>query len=194
LVNFLDRVSISIEQLTILIRINAFRFTGIDKKTLLWKAHFWINKTPKVPQKQLFQSEVKDFELPVFHSSAIDDAYDQIELLGFALCSPFYLLKHELPKSVMSNDLHNYIDCEVVQYGYLVAIKNTRTARGEPMYFGTFLDQEGQFIDTVHFPPVAAKFKFSGKGVYKIYGKVMDEFGFLSIEVIEMTRMDSAVR
>ncbi|MEO6288013.1 MAG: DNA polymerase III subunit alpha [Dyadobacter sp.] len=194
LVNFLDRVSISIEQLTILIRINAFRFTGIDKKTLLWKAHFWINKTPKVPQKQLFHTEIKDFELPVFHSSAIDDAYDQIELLGFALCSPFYLLKHELPKSVMSNDLHNYIDCEVVQYGYLVAIKNTRTARGEVMYFGTFLDQEGQFIDTVHFPPVAAKFKFSGKGVYKIHGKVMDEFGFLSIEVIEMTRMDSAVR
>jgi DNA-directed DNA polymerase III PolC len=192
--NFLDRVSISIEQITILIRINAFRFAGIDKKTLLWKAHFWINKTPKVPQKQLFHTEVKDFELPVFHSSLIDDAYDQIELLGFPLCSPFQLLKHELPKSVMSKDLHNYIDHEVVQYGYLVAIKNTRTAKGETMQFGTFLDQEGQFIDTVHFPPVAAKFKFTGKGVYKIYGKVFDEFGFLSIEVIEMTRMDSAVR
>jgi len=193
--NFIDRVAISIEQLTILIRIDAFRFTGINKKTLLWKAHFRLSKTPaKVPQKQLFHSDVKDYQLPTFHSSPIDDAYDQIELLGFALCSPFDLLKNALPKSVMSKDLHAYVNREVVQYGYLVAVKNTRTARGETMQFGTFLDQEGQFIDTVHFPQVAAKFNFSVKGVYKIRGIVTEEFGFLTIEVIEITRMDSATR
>ncbi|MHA4742313.1 DNA polymerase III subunit alpha [Dyadobacter sp. MSC1_007] len=193
--DFLDRVSISIEQLTILIRIDAFRFTGIDKKTLLWKAHFRLSKTPvKVPQKQLFHSEVKDFELPVFHSSILDDAYDQIELLGFPLCSPFNLLKSPLPKSVMSRDLHLYVNQEVVQYGYLVAIKNTRTGRGETMQFGTFLDYEGQFIDTVHFPNVAAKFNASVKGVYKICGVVTEEFGFLTLEVLEITRMESAAR
>ncbi len=192
--NFLDRVSISIEQITILIRIDAFRFTGIDKKTLLWKAHFWIHKTSLIPQKQLFNTEVKDFELPVFHSSPIDDAYDQIELLGFPLCSPFDMVKHTLPKSVMSKDLHQFINMHVVQYGYLVAIKNTRTSKGEAMYFGTFLDQCGQFIDTVHFPPVAAQYRFSGKGVYKLCGKVMEEFGFLSLEITEMVRMDSATR
>ena len=193
--NFIDRVAISIEQLTILIRIDAFRFTGINKKTLLWKAHFRLSKTPaKVPQKQLFHTEVKDYQLPTFHSSPIDDAYDQIELLGFALCSPFDLLKNALPKSVMSKDLHAYVNREVVQYGYLVAVKNTRTARGETMQFGTFLDQEGHFIDTVHFPQVAAKFNFSVKGVYKIRGVVTEEFGFLTIEVIEITRMDSATR
>jgi DNA-directed DNA polymerase III PolC len=192
--NFLDRVAISIEQITILIRIDAFRFTGIDKKTLLWKAHFWVNKTPKVPQKQLFSTEVKDFELPIFDSYLIDDAYDQIELLGFPLCSPFSLVKHALPKSVMTRDLHKYTDQNVVLYGYLVATKNTRTAKGETMYFGTFLDQEGQFIDTVHFPPVAAKYKFSTKGIYKIYGKVTEEFEFLTIEVEEIIRMDSVGR
>ena len=190
--NFLDRVAISIEQITILIRIDAFRFTGIDKKTLLWKAHFRINKTQKVPQKQLFTTEVKDFELPSFHSSATQDAYDQIELLGFPLCSPFEMVKHGLPKSIMSKDLHKYINETVIQYGYLITIKNTRTANGDTMYFGTFLDQEGQFIDTVHFAPVAARYKFSGKGVYKITGKVVEEFGFLSVEVSEMIRMDSA--
>lgn len=193
--DFLDRVSISIEQLTILIRIDAFRFTGVDKKTLLWKAHFRLSKTPvKVPQKQLFHSEVKDFELPEFHSSILDDAYDQIELLGFPLCSPFNLLKNPLPKSVMSRDLHLYVNQEVVQYGYLVAIKNTRTGRGESMQFGTFLDYEGQFIDTVHFPAVAAKFNASVKGVYKICGVVTEEFGFLTLEVSEITRMESAAR
>ena len=193
--NFLDRVAISIEQLTILLRIDAFRFTGTDKKTLLWKAHFRLNKKlNKVQQKQLFQTEIKDFELPVFHSSPIDDAYDQIELLGFPLCSPFDLVKHGLPKSVMAKDLDRYVGQDVVQYGYLVAMKNTRTSKGETMQFGTFLDQEGQFIDTVHFPPIASKYKLSGKGVYKICGTVTEEFGFLTVEVFEIVRMDSIIR
>ncbi|PSL28661.1 DNA polymerase III subunit alpha [Dyadobacter jiangsuensis] len=193
--DFLDRVPISIEQLTILIRIDAFRFTGIGKKTLLWKAHFRLSTTPvKVPQKQLFHTEIRDFNLPEFHSSILDDAYDQIELLGFPLCSPFNLLKNPLPKSVMSRDLHNYINQEVVQYGYLVALKNTRTNRGESMQFGTFLDYEGQFIDTVHFPTATAKVNGSVKGVYKIRGVVTEEFGFLTVEVAEITRMESAAR
>jgi len=192
--NFLDRVAISIEQLTILIRIGAFQFTGKDKKTLLWKAHYRINKMPIAPQKQLFQIEVKDFKLPVFDTSPIDDAYDQIELLGFPLCNPFEMVKYDLPKSVMSKDLHYFIDQDVIQYGYLVATKTTRTSKGETMYFGTFLDEEGHFIDTVHFPPVAARYRFAGKGVYKIVGRVMEEFGFLTVEVIEMIRMDSAER
>lgn len=193
--NFLDRVAISIEQLTILIRINAFRFTKIDKKTLLWKAHFRMNKaTNKVPQKQLFQIEIKDFDLPAFETSPTDDAYDQIELLGFPLCSPFDLVKNPMSRSVMSKDLHQYVNQDIIQYGYLVSVKNTRTSKGERMQFGTFLDQEGHFIDTVHFPDVAAKYNFSNKGVYKIYGKVIDEFGFLSVEVTQIVRMELALR
>ncbi|WP_221390735.1 DNA polymerase III subunit alpha [Dyadobacter sp. NIV53] len=193
--NFLDRVAISIEQLTILIRIDGLRFTGFDKKNLLWKAHFRLNKKlNKVQQKQLFQTEVKNFELPVFHTSPVDDAYDQIELLGFPLCSPFELVKHGLPKGIMAKDLHQHVGHDVVQFGYLVTIKNTRTSKGETMQFGTFLDQEGQFIDTVHFPPIAAKYKLSGKGVYKICGTVTEEFGFLTVEVFEIIRMDSALR
>jgi DNA-directed DNA polymerase III PolC len=192
--NFLDRVAISIEQITILIRIDAFRFTGIDKKSLLWKAHFWINKAPITPQKQLFDTPARDFQLPTFANSEVDDAYDQIELLGFPLCSPFDLIKYGLPKSVMSKDLHLFVNQDVVVYGYLVATKNTRTAKGDTMHFGTFLDQEGQFIDTVHFPPITSRNRFSGKGVYKIKGKVNEEFGFLTVEVVELTRMDSSER
>ena len=57
------------------------------------------------------------------------------------------------------------------------------------MYFGTFLDQNGHWIDTVHFPPVAAKYPFRGKGIYRITGKVVSEFDFLSIEVTMQERM-----
>jgi DNA polymerase-3 subunit alpha len=57
------------------------------------------------------------------------------------------------------------------------------------MYFGTFLDRDGDFIDTVHFPPVATKFPFRGKGVYKITGKVLVEFDCTNIEVISMYKL-----
>ena len=43
--DFIDRVPISIEQISILIKINAFRFTGINKRELLWEAHLKISKT-----------------------------------------------------------------------------------------------------------------------------------------------------
>ena len=54
------------------------------------------------------------------------------------------------------------------------------------MLFGTFLDHDGDFIDTVHFPPVAAKFPFRGKGIYNITGRVLVEFDCVNIEVISM--------
>jgi DNA polymerase-3 subunit alpha len=57
------------------------------------------------------------------------------------------------------------------------------------MHFGTFLDYEGYFIDTVHFPPVATNFPFRGKGVYQITGKILEEFDCVNIEVISMYKL-----
>ena len=71
----------------------------------------------------------------------------------------------------------------------MVTLKNTGTSKGDRMYFGTFLDQNGHWIDTVHFPPVAGKYPFRGKGIYRITGKVVCEFDFLSIEVIKQERL-----
>ena len=42
--DFIDRVPISIEQIAILIKINAFQFTGRNKRELLWEAYMKINK------------------------------------------------------------------------------------------------------------------------------------------------------
>lgn len=58
------------------------------------------------------------------------------------------------------------------------------------MYFGTFLDRKGDYLDTVHFPPVARKYPFRGKGVYKLVGKVMEEFDSVSIEISSMKKLD----
>jgi DNA polymerase-3 subunit alpha len=57
------------------------------------------------------------------------------------------------------------------------------------MYFGTFLDRDGNYIDTVHFPPAARKYPFRGRGVYKLIGKVMEEFDSISIEIDSMEKL-----
>jgi DNA polymerase-3 subunit alpha len=54
------------------------------------------------------------------------------------------------------------------------------------MYFGTFIDREGNAIDTVHFPPVASRFPFRGKGVYLLQGTITEDFGVLQLEIQQM--------
>lgn len=96
---FLKRVPMGLEQAIILIRIGALRFTGRSKKELLWEAHlFFHGKEKHRPTLgQLFaQEEEQEYgdalampPLPEDHY--LEDAYDQIELLGFPLESPFAL-------------------------------------------------------------------------------------------------------
>jgi DNA polymerase-3 subunit alpha len=71
-----------------------------------------------------------------------------------------------------------------------VTVKNTKTTNGKLMQFGTFVDREGGWIDTVHFPPVVSRMPFRGKGCYLIAGKVVEEFGYATIEVGSMQRLD----
>ena len=59
------------------------------------------------------------------------------------------------------------------------------------MNFGVFLDLDGKWIDTVHFPQVAAKYPFRGPGCYLITGTVTEEFGFIAIETQKMERLDN---
>lgn len=56
------------------------------------------------------------------------------------------------------------------------------------MFFATLLNQQDQFFDAVLSPPVAEKDMFRGRGIYRFYGKVISEFGFLSIEVIKLQK------
>ncbi len=190
MIDFIDRVHLSLEQLSILIRIDAFRFTGKSKRTLLWEASIYMMGAEKQPTTQsLFKREVKQFVIPQLHITEMENAFDQMELLGFPLCSPFLLVAEELKNNLLAKDMSRYLNKEMLIYGYLVTVKNTATSKGEGMNFGTFLDREGAFIDTVHFPQVAAQYPFRGRGVYGIYGKVVEEFGFLTIEVMKMKRI-----
>ncbi len=187
---FLKRVSISLEQLSLLIRIGAFRFTGQTKKELLWEAHFQLGNTKKSnPVKMLFNPETKRFELPPLSYHKLEDAFDEIELLGFPLCNPFDLLKEQPDQEVFVQDMKQHQNKIIQMVGYLVHIKRTTTKHGKRMYFGTFLDRKGFFLDTTHFPGINEKHPFRGKGIYQITGKVVEEFGYFSLEVTGLRKL-----
>lgn len=245
----LDRIPISMDQLVILIRINAFRFTGKDKRTLLWEVHFKWNKESQkdIPMADLFRVRPKEFEIPALENSWQEDAFDQMELLGFSIYSPFRLLLEEemsqafLTKTksqgftvspfsekhhsevvesritkttdvvkiersrdgcqntsqeilqniplVFAKDLPKYKGKEVWIMGHYIHAKRTTTSGGKPMFFGTFLDEKGDWLDTVHFPEVAKKYRFRGAGVYKVKGKVTVEYEALIVETSYMEKM-----
>lgn len=190
--DFIDRVSISIEQLSILLKIDAFRFTQTDKHHLLWKAHFKLNASkPVATQEKLFNTAHRDFELPQFQYSALIEAFDQMELLGFPLCSHFKLLKNPIEKSVRAKDLKNYVGKEILIYGALITAKKTGTSNGKYMYFGTFFDAEGDVFDTVQFPATAEKYPLRSKGIYKCYGRVNNELDYISISIQWLQRQDT---
>jgi hypothetical protein len=89
----------------------------------------------------------------------------------------------------MAREMMNSLGRKVRMLGLLVTIKYVRTVRKEWMHFGTFIDFEGQFFDTVHFPRAVEKYPFGGEGVYLVMGKIVEEFGFPSLEVEKMAKM-----
>ncbi|KAB1070017.1 DNA polymerase III subunit alpha [Tamlana haliotis] len=185
--DFITRVPLAIEQVSILIKIDGFRFTGVNKRELLWEAHLKIRKVVIENRAvSLFQTEKIHYKMPALSSTLLENTFEELELLGFPLCSPFKLLEQPPNTVFLASDLLSFIGKTVTVSGYLVTTKYTVTKNQKVMYFGTFLDRKGHFIDTVHFPPVARQFPFRGKGVYTLTGKALEEFGCVHIEVSSM--------
>ncbi len=189
--DFINRVKISLEQIKILVRVGALRFIGLSKKELLWQVHFILGAgVPKIRKNSLFEVPMKQWALPPLYHDLREDAFDEMDLLGFPLCNPFELLDRTYTEGILNRQLADYLNQTVTMYGYLVAIKNTGTSKGQKMNFGTFIDREGQFIDTVHFPPSAARYPFRGRAIYRLVGKVVEEFDFYSLEVDKMEKLN----
>ena len=187
--NFLRRMEVSLEQIRILIRIGALRFTGKDKQRLLWEAMLFLNTTKtKRPAEELFDTEPVEYPLPQLTRHSIEDAFDEIELLGFSLCDPFRLLASASRGDTVARELPRKVEKHVNIVGYVVATKDSMTKTKQVMHFGTFLDCEGHVFDTVHFPDVARKYPFRGRGFYEISGKVTEDFAVTVIEVTQMKK------
>jgi DNA polymerase-3 subunit alpha len=190
LYEFIQRTRLSIETLRLLIRAGAFHELEKDKKKLLWEAHGYVHPLKKTKNdNELFEIEKKKFHLPELYEHELDQSFDEIELLGFPLGSPFRLLKEQPNSNKTAAQLRKFIGKKTEICAYLVTVKHAITVKGERMHFGTFIDTEGPWVDTVHFPPSVKTSPFTGPGCYRIYGKVVEEFDFVSIEVEKMQRL-----
>lgn len=189
--NFLRRIDLGLEQVRLLIRVGAFRFTKKSKQRLLWEAllYFANIKSRSRATTDLFDTEPKEYPLPVLQYNPVDDAFDEIELLGFPLCDPFTLVGTQNFGNTLAHDLLHKTGKQISILGYLITIKNTNTKDGQPMYFGTFYDQKGEVFDTVHFPDIAKKHPFRGRGFYFMEGKVVEDFGVSMIEVSALEKV-----
>lgn len=190
LTDFTERVPVGIEQLRILIKAGAFRFTGKSKKELMWEQLMYTNKVPQYKTKSLFATERKELVLPPLRHNILEDAYDEWEIIGFPISlSRFDMLKTKYRGNTTAKELHSRLGKIVRMVGELVTIKNVHTIKKDWMNFGCFLDINGDFFDTVHFPDSLKAYPFTGYGVYLIEGRVVEEFGFASLEVHKLGRL-----
>ncbi len=190
LADFIERVSPAIEQLNILIRIGAFRFCGKTKKELLWEANFLHRKSVSVSSSGfLFREQAQPFQLPVLVHHPLDDALDEIELLGFPLCNVFELSTEVPGMFFPARELAQNLGKQVSVLGWLVTSKSVNTVTNEAMHFHTFLDSEGDWLDCIFFPATSRYYPVTGKGFYAMKGKVVEEFGVYSVEVCECRKI-----
>jgi len=189
--NFVLRTAASLEQLIILIRCSAFRFTGVGKKELLWEAHLLLSDKKKERGSTfLFENMMAKPVLPKLETHFLEDLYDEIQLFGFCISgSLFDIAKSDYRGNIQVPDLKDYEGKIVRIVGELVTYKHVPTKNGSTMKFGTFLDYDGNFFDTVHFAPSLKKYPLYSTGLYLIEGKVVLDFGCPAIEVIKCGRM-----
>jgi len=190
LADFVSRIRPGLEQLLLMVRVGALRFTGLSKARLLWEAHLLVNRHKPELERTLFDPAPKKYKLPELSAMLIEDAYDEIELLGFPVTmSWFELLQTDFRGEIAAKKMESNIGRKVRMVGHLVTVKNIKTVRKEWMNFGCFIDEEGSFFDTTHFPPSLQRYPFRGSGTYLLLGKIVEEFGFPSMEVEKMAKL-----
>ena len=197
---FKQRVEPGLEQLKILIQIGACRCWKKSRKALMWEAHalYGNNKKPIAQTQKLFLEAPKEYQLPSLEDSWLEIAHDERNLLGFSLCNPFHLMQgapfpHDetLPhlSKIRGKHFANMLKKFVIMEGYLVTVKPTRTVGGKEMNFGTWLDAEGNYFDSIHFPPTVQAYPFHGRGIYRLWGQITEDFGVYNIEVSRMKKI-----
>ncbi|WP_278354366.1 DNA polymerase III subunit alpha [Chryseobacterium gleum] len=188
--NFIRRVPIGIETVQTLIFIGAFRFTGKPKNELLVEARvLLVNFKPKNRGLMLIEEPVQEFKLPELKREQFEDAFDEIELIGFPVsCSPFDLLQSRYRGSVFVKDLLKFHKQQVKMLAYLISRKHVPTKKGT-MYFGTWIDVNGDYFDTAHFPDSLKQYDFQGGGCYLLLGTVEVDFHFPTVTIHKMAKM-----
>jgi DNA polymerase-3 subunit alpha/error-prone DNA polymerase len=188
--DFINRVPTGLESIQTLIFIGAFRGTNKTKSHLIVEARMLLtNHKPEHHGPLLLQEPTKEFKFPVMERSALEDAFDELELLGFPVSSsPFELLQTTFKSHVVARNLNDYLKKEVKLIAYLISIKQVPTKVGM-MFFGTWIDCNGDYFDTTHFPKSLLKYPFKGGGCYLLLGIVEVDYHFPTITISKMAKM-----
>ncbi len=202
--NIKSRLEPGLEQLKLLVQIGALRNLGLPRKSLFWEIHaLYGPKKKAIATPKLFEETPKAYQLPSLEDSWLEIAHDQLQLLGFPLYSPFHLIqgspfnKDNAPfgaenphlSPIRSRHFPQLLGKKICIEGYLVTVKPTRTTGGKEMNFGTWLDADGYYFDTIHFPPSIATSPFRGRGVYRIWGVITQDFGVYNLEAVKQQKL-----
>lgn len=172
------------------------------------------------PINRLFNEPIPEFHLPQLQHHYLDDALDEMELLGFTMCNPFELVEDGMvredtnhggessnavqvsdttiadsstrpvnKKYIPASDMPAHLGKTITMLGYLITWKPVHTIKRELMYFGTFIDAHGDWLDTVHFPDSVKRFPLQGKGFYRMTGVVVEEFGVYNLDVHHLEKL-----
>ena len=197
--DFIDRLHqpgtpVALDSLLLLVRAEAFRFTGRPARTLLWAAHRRLgHRPPPAPGPSLFDSAMPlkpaYAAIPELKTSDLERSYEQIELFGFPLCDPFTLFEiPEIQAGCPPEDWPLHHGAAIELLGYLVSLKNTKTVRGDWMQIGTFEDRRGVVFDVVLFPPAVARHAIRRRGIYLMRGRISVDYGYASLDVQHLER------
>ncbi|MGG5578192.1 DNA polymerase III subunit alpha [Myroides sp. C15-4] len=187
--NFIQRVNINLEALETLIFIGAFQFTGLQKNELLIQAKLLYHKNKSNPTWQLLQEPIKQFNFPKLKRAPEEDAFDELEYLGFPVsCSPFNLLQTKFRGEITTKDFLYHKDENTRLVGYLIALKPIQIKNGL-MYFGTWIDTNGDYFDTVHFPTSLQQYPFQGSGCYLLLGTIQIEYDVPTLHILKMAKL-----
>ena len=166
----------------------------------MWEAHalYGNNKKPVAQTQKLFLEAPKEYQLPSLEDSWLEIAHDERNILGFSLCNPFHLMQgapfpHDetMPhlSKIRGKHFAQMMQKRVVMEGYLVTVKPTKTVGGKEMNFGTWLDADGHYFDSIHFPPTVQAYPFHGRGIYRLWGQITEDFGVFNIEISRMEKI-----
>lgn len=108
----------------------------------------------------------------------------------FSTFSPAIIRGHVLVK-----DLLKYHKRQVKMLAYLISRKHVpiksknQPGKKDDMYFGTWIDAEGEYFDTAHFPDSLRKFPFKEGGIYLLLGTVEVDYHFPTVTITKMAKM-----
>ncbi|MFQ3213483.1 MAG: error-prone DNA polymerase [Marivirga sp.] len=195
MLNILRRTEWNFDDISYAIYAGALRNIEGGKGRMIIEAKRFFHKEPKKKTAlSLFEVEPVRYSFEIEETTDMyEDAFDEIESLGYPVSvSPFNLLKTNYRGHVYTADLPQHINKVVRMVGYLISIKDVPIQNRDgktKMNFGTWIDVNGGYFDTVHFPNSLKHYPFKGLGCYLMLGKVVEDFDFISLEITKMDRL-----